>query len=300
MEWAYSPNTSPMIKMSLAHPMQKIQDWVTQQWVIFFGRKIDIKNDNWLMGPFGNLKVIDKNYIDQLAKLENLIIDTTSEIYGLIPVMSQLLLSPHEYARLSPKIIDFYEQTTRYKLNFSVKWNSFFKVFGLLLKKLFSARLNQLNIPNYDIQSPESISSEIVRLLDAKTNQIKYVFWLRTITSTDEGIYSGAYGICQLPCGTSCIKAVFPLPHGNATVIMTPKVGVNGELILNSSGEKFGDAGFYFLLKDAKGQHWSKYIRSFRDELIINETDKQLTAKQTLTLWNLNVLKFNYEMFQKQ
>lgn len=252
------------------------------------------------MGPFGNLEAIDKNYIDQLAKLENLIIDTPSETHGLIPAMSQLHLSPHEYARLSPKVIDFYERTTRYNLNFSVKWNSFFKAFGFLLKKLFSARLNQLNIPNYDIQSSESITSEIVRLLDRKTNQIKYVFWLRTIASTGEGIYSGAYGICQLPCGTSCIKAVFPLPHGNATVIMTPKVGVNGELILDSSGQSFGDAGFYFLLKDSKGQHWSKYIRSFRDELIISEADKQLTAQQTLTLWNLNVLKFTYEISQKK
>jgi hypothetical protein len=81
---------------------------------------------------------------------------------------------------------------------------------------------------------------------------------------------------------------------------MAPKVGVNGELVLNSSGQRFGDAGFYFLLKDSKGEHWSKYIRSFRDELIISEADKQLTATQTLTLWNLNVLKFNYEIFQKQ
>ncbi|MFD2903544.1 hypothetical protein [Sphingobacterium anhuiense] len=289
-----------MIKISFAHPMQKIQDWITQQWVILFGRKIDSKNDNWLMGPFGNLEAIDKNYIDKLAKLENLVIDTPSEMHGLIPTMSQLHFSPHEYARLSAKVIDFYERTGHYDLNVSVKWNSFFKVFGFLLKKLFSNRLNQLNIPIYDMHNSESITSEIVRLLDAKTNQIKYIFWLRKIASTGKGIYSGAYGICQLPSGRYCVKAIFPLPHGNATVIMAPKVGVNGELVLNSSGQRFGDAGFYFLLKDSKGEHWSKYIRSFRDELIISEADKQLTATQTLTLWNLNVLKFNYEIFQKQ
>lgn len=289
-----------MIKMSFAYPMQKIQDWITQQWVILFGRKIDTINDSWLMGPFGNLDAIDKNYINQLAEQENLIMDTQSDMHGLIPAMSQLHFSRPEYARLSPKVIDFYERTGNYHLKFSVQWNSFFKIFGFLLKKLFSNRLNQLNIPDYNMQSSESITSEIIRLLDAKTNQIKYVFWLRTIASTGQGIYSGAYGICQLPCDKYCIKAVFPLPNGNATVIMTPKVGVNGELILDSSGQKFGDSGFYFLLKDSKGRHWSKYIRSFRDKLIINESDKQLSAKQTLTLWNLNVLRFNYEIRQKQ
>jgi len=77
---------------------------------------------------------------------------------------------------------------------------------------------------------------------------------------------------------------------------MNPNVGKNGELILDSSGKKFGDAGFYFLLKDSKGDYWSQFISSFRDKLIIGSEKDLILAEQTLTLWHLKVLTFNYSI----
>ncbi len=86
------------------------------------------------------------------------------------------------------------------------------------------------------------------------------------------------------------------MPNGSATVILTPKVGKNGELILESAGNRIGDSGFYFLLKDSKGQLWSKYIKSFKDKLVVRSENESTTASQTLTLWNLRVLKFEYKI----
>ncbi|WP_221936601.1 hypothetical protein [Litoribacter populi] len=95
------------------------------------------------------------------------------------------------------------------------------------------------------------------------------------------------------------MKAIFPLPNGNATVIMAASVGSKGELRLDSSGEKFGDPGFYFLLKDSKGGFWSQYISSFRDKLIVSCPEGKIRAEQTLTLWNWPVLRFYYEIHRK-
>ena len=55
---------------------------------------------------------------------------------------------------------------------------------------------------------------------------------------------------------------MFPFPNGNATVILQPSVGDNGELILKSAEKKIGDSGFYFLLKDKNGNLWTKYVKS--------------------------------------
>jgi len=107
---------------------------------------------------------------------------------------------------------------------------------------------------------------------------------------------SDVYETCTIPSGKLCIKAIFPLPDGNATVILTPRVGKNGELILDSAGQKIGDSGFYFLLKDSKGQLWTKFIKSFKDKLVVSSVNDRVTATQTLTLWNLRVLKFEYEI----
>jgi len=100
----------------------------------------------------------------------------------------------------------------------------FFKIFGIIVNRLFSQRINQLNIPTKEIKKSEVLTSEIIKLYNKKTQEIKYTIWLRKIQSTGVIIYSGVYGICKLPSGTTCIKAVFPLPKGNATVILKPKI----------------------------------------------------------------------------
>lgn len=282
--------------MQLAYPMQALQDWLTQQWVIFRGRKIDPNQVSWLMGPFGNLDAIGEDFIKKFAEKESLIIERGTRARGLIPSMDNLNLSEIEFSNLSQNIVDFYENTINYDLNFSVKWNPFFKVFGMLLNRLFSNRINQLNIPTKHIKDSESLKSEIISLIEPHSDQVRYTFWSRSVRSSGQIIYSGAYGVSILPSGKTCIKAVFPLPNGNATVLMTPAVGTNGELILDSSGERFGDAGFYFLLKDSKGVYWAQFIRSFRDRLIVTAEQDHISAKQTLTLWHRKVLTFNYKI----
>lgn len=286
--------------MRFAYPMQKFQDRVTQQWVILRGRKIKPEDFPWLMGPFGNLDAIGEDLIYQFAKKENLTVEKDSKAKGIIPSMQKLNLSEAEFSNLSKKVIGFYENTSNHNLDLSVHWNPLFKFFGILINKLFSKRIDQLNIPTKNISDPKSLKSEIINLVDPATNEIKYTFWFRFIESSGQVIYSGVYGISNLPSGKTCVKAVFPLPNGNATVFMIPTVGENGELILDSSGKKFGDAGFYFLLKDSKGEYWSQFIKSFRDRLIIGSENDLISAEQTLTLWHQKVLTFNYKIELKK
>lgn len=280
--------------MGKAITKQSFQDWMTQQWVILFGRKIDKLEHKWLLGPFGELNGIGVKFIKQLADKENLVIDNQQNGKGLIQSINQLNLSEKELEVLSQNVIDFYQNTSDYKLKLKVKWNPLFKIFGVLLRVLFSKRIQQLNVPIKSIENAETLTSEIIHLKDKKTNEVKRTIWLREFQSTGQVVYSGVYETCVIPSGKTCIKAIFPLPNGSATVILTPKVGKNGELILESAGNRMGDSGFYFLLKDSKGQLWSKYIKTFKDTLVIRSEDGLITATQTLTLWNLRVLKFEY------
>lgn len=282
--------------MNLADTMQKFQDWFTQQWVIICGRKINPSENKWLFGTFGEVNGIGEKFIHQLAEKEDLTIIRKSNSKGLLDSISSLNLSENEIKKLPKNVIDFYEKTSEYKLQLNVKWNPIFKIFGYVVNRLFSQRINQLNIPTNNIQSSEDLSSEIIELVAKNTNEIKYTIWLRKFQSTGKVIYSGIYTTCLLPSGITCVKAIFPLPKGNATVILKPSVGEKNELILDSSGNKFGDAGFYFLLNDSKGNCWSKYIKSFTDKLIVSDENEKLKAKQTLKLWRLKVARFEYEM----
>lgn len=280
--------------MGIAKKNQSLQDWITQQWVILFGQKIDTLKHEWLLGPFGGINGIGLKYIKELAHNENLLIDSQEKGKGLLDSIGHLGLSEHDLKKLSPDVIDFYENTSNYDLVLKAKWNPIFKVFGLLVKIIFSNRIEQLNVPIKDLEGSMGLTNQIIKLVDSQTNKVKRTVWLRTFKSTGKVVYSGVYGTCVLPNGPTCIKAVFPLPNGNATVILAPRVGQNGELILDSSGQKIGDSGFYFLLMDSKSEIWTKFIRSFKDTLVVGSENGRITATQTLTLWNLTVLRFEY------
>jgi hypothetical protein len=285
--------------MYFADTKQKFQDWFTQQWAIFWGRKINLEEYNWLIGPFGNLNGIGRDYISQLAKTENLIILKSQNYQGLLSSFEELHLPKNERSNIPNPIIDFYERTSDYNLQLAINWNPIFRVIGILVNKLFSHRINQLNIPTSAIAGNESLNSEIIQLYNAETNELKYTIWMRSLKSSNQVIYLGVYGTCILPSGKTCIKAVFPLPNGNATIIMTPRVEKNGTFILDGSGSKVGDAGFYFLLNDEKKEIWTQYIRSFRDRLVLKIDNNNIIAEQTLTLWHFNVLKFSYIINRK-
>ncbi|HNT49757.1 MAG TPA: hypothetical protein PKK67_04170 [Cyclobacteriaceae bacterium] len=280
--------------MNSAYTMQKFQDWFTQQWVILWGRKINPSEYLWLIGPFEEPNGIGETFIHQLAAKENLIIRRNSDSKGLLDSISSLNLSQNEIKKLSSPVIDFYEKTADYKLKLNVKWNPFLKPFGYIVNRLFSQRINQLNIPTQNIQESENLTSEIIELVSNENNEIRYTIWLRKFQSIGKVIYSGIYTTCKLASGITCIKAVFPLPKGNATVILKPSIGEKNELILDSSGRKFGDAGFYFLLNDSKGNYWSQYIKAFTDKLVVSEERNNLKANQTLKLWNIKVANFEY------
>jgi hypothetical protein len=90
---------------------------------------------------------------------------------------------------------------------------------------------------------------------------------------------------------------IFPLPRGNATVILKPTVGLDGELILASGGKEFGDPGFYFLLNDSKEVFWAQYIPSFTERIVIrSDRGGDLNAKHSLTFWGLRVAEIHYQI----
>ncbi|PCJ58589.1 MAG: hypothetical protein COA79_12570 [Planctomycetota bacterium] len=287
--------------MNFAYPSQRFQDWISQQWCIWRGKKIDPDQTDWLMGPFGNTDSIADDFFSKLALDENLEIKRNVKDGGILSSINDLELSDPEYKRLSPNISSFYENTSLYDLDLSIKWNPFYRIFGGLINYLYSNRLKQLNLPLDQSEVSAGINSEVITLSEPKTGNIKYTIWYRTLKSNGRVLYSGIYTTCRIPSGKVCIKVIFPLPRGNATIIMSPTVGPNGELFLMSSGKKYGDPGFYFLLNDSKGGHWAQYVHSFRENLnVFVDESGTLRAKHSITLWKQRVLDIYYKMFKSE
>ena len=286
--------------MNFAYPSQRFQDWLSQQLCIWRGKKFEPDQAAWLMGPFGNTDTIADEFFNKLAIDENFEVKRDVKDRGLLSSVKDLELSNPEYERLSPEIINFYEKTSLYDLDISIKWNAIFRIYGGLINYFFSNRLKQLNFPLDPSEVSSGINSEVVTLCEPGTGNVKHTIWYRTLKSNGRVLYSGIYTTCKLLSGDVCVKVIFPLPRGNATIILAPTVGTKGELLLTSSGKTFGDPGFYFLLSDSKGGHWAQYIPSFREKLnVFVDNDGELQADHSITLWKQPVLEIHYEMSRR-
>lgn len=268
------------------------------------GRRIGDEDRVWLDGPIGDLGEIADGYIDRLARREGLELQRHSRGVGLLCSFDAMGLDAQARAALAPGIAEFYERTTDHALEVWSEWNPLFCLGGGAIRRLYSRRLQQLNLPQRPLETARGITSEIIILTDPATGARRHTFWFRTFRQSGEVIYCGSYSTTRLPDGRACVKVCFPLPNGSATVLMSIEVGESGELVLTSSGRGYGDPGFYFVLRDARGRLWARYLRSMRERITVHGADdpaepEALRADHILSVWGLEAVRLHYKMSPK-
>ncbi len=278
-----------------------IQDKITQLWVKTTGKRIDPNKFQWLIGPVGHTDIIKDKFFLELAEKENLEVLRNPPNSGLLEEMEQIGISHSERQILNDKVADFYENTSNYDFEVWSEWRGIFKPFGKLLYLIFSERLQQLNLPLNSIDTAKGLKSEIIKLKDKRNGETKWTIWYRIIKSTNDVIYSGVYTTCNNPnYEKPLLKVVFPLPNGNASVVMTKKIEKDGSLLLCSDGKKFGDNGFYFTLTNGKGVYWARFVSSMHEWIRVYEDEENvLRADHNLNFYGIRFLDLHYKMTKK-
>ncbi len=275
---------------------QPLQGWFTQLWNILLGQKCSPEDIKWLIGPISETTEIGPALIQQIAQRENLSIDEESIDCGL---MESFIPFTHLKHPIHPAIQDFYLQTSEFDFDVWTQWSQGFSFFGELVKLLFAKRIMQLNLPSNPLDTAHGMSSKIIRLKDASGN-LRYTIWLRHIKKTGEVIYLGIYSTIYLPSGEACIRVIFPLPQGNATVILRLSTNQQGHLELISKGNTYGEAGFYFIVRDSHGQHWKHLLKSFTERIyVFVDHENVLRTDHSMSLWGLTAFRLHYRMQRK-
>ena len=287
--------------MFINNKIGHLQDWMTQVWVKTTGRTFNPENEDWLVGPIGGVHIIKDQFINDVALSNNLEIRENLANAGLLESIDDLELTASEKALLNHKIVNFYEKTSNYNFEVWSEWSGLFRPFGWLLSIVFSKRLQQLNLPLSSMDSAKGIKSNIIKLVARETNMPKWTIWYRILKSTKNVIYSGVYTTCRVPnYSGKFLKVVFPLPNGNAIVIMRREVLADGSLKLCSDGKKFGDNGFYFTLTNHKGKYWTRFVKSMHEWITVYVDDENiLRANHSLYFHGLPFLNFHYKMDER-
>src|SRR6187401_2164723 len=88
-----------------------LADWVTQRWVQYTGRSIDLGEEDWLNGPIGNTDKIGESYFKDYLATNGL------EESGLVDDFDIRRSDIFHPNTIAPEISDFYENTTHYDLD---------------------------------------------------------------------------------------------------------------------------------------------------------------------------------------
>jgi hypothetical protein len=274
-----------------------LSDWITQQWVRSTGRRVRLTDHAWLDGPVGSTRGIGKDFFYEYAKRHDLEV-VESVPRGLLLDFKSLAGVSNAPETVSPVVADFYERTSAYELDAWSEWHGLFKPFGTALAVIFSRRLQQLNIPLSSLDSSKGMTSNVLQMRNRRTGELVQTAWVREVRATKNVIYAGSYSVRCVPGYSSpCVKVVFPLPNGNAIVVLKPESHADGSFSITSSGKRFGDPGFYFTVHGPGDTVWARYVRVFRERITVYAAEDN-TARADHLLWfcGMPFLRLHYRM----
>jgi hypothetical protein len=271
-------------------------DRATQLWVRLTGRRVRLSEQVWLSGPVGDTDVIGERFFHRLAEREGLLFDTQSPVRGLLPNVAVLDGPDFESTKLDGRVADFYQQSSRYSFGVSSRWSGGLRPFARLISLLFSRRLRQLNVPLTEGEARGGATSDV--FLVRRSGEHMFSAWIRSLKSTGNTLYAGAYSTTEVPGhGSPCVKVVFPLPNGSAIVIMRPELQDDGSLLLRSEGRHFGDPGFYFYVRESPEGGVARYVRALQETIhVYPGSDREVLATHEVKFWGIRFLRQNYRM----
>jgi hypothetical protein len=268
--------------------------------ILLFGRTVRPAAVPWLAGPVGGERIGDRPYED-FARSEGLTLTRNAAEGGLLPSLDVLAGPGFDVSRVTAACRDFYEHTAAYRIDIWTKsWFPANLALWLLVTTI-SRRVDQLNFPVDALETALGVDSEIV-LLTGPDGRLRYTGWLRRLVGTGRVLYTGFYGTESVPGHPSpCVKVVFPMPDGSATVILRPEIGGDGSLRLESAGRCFGDVGFYRLQRTADGRLRVWRIRTLEETFrLYEDREAVLRCDHRIRFLGLPVLQIHYRIERKR
>jgi hypothetical protein len=272
--------------------------WFIYALIWIFGRRHRREEIAWLVGPLGGERIGARAY-EETAELEGLSLERNATTGGLIPNFEVLKSASFDPARVHPKIRDFYEHTPSFKLD---TWASTYfpaNVALWLLVSTISRKVEQLNFPLDGLDTAHGMTSEIV-LLKKTDGTIRYTGWFRKLQKTNAVIYTGFYMTEKPPLADgACVKVVFPMPSGNATVILRPTNDEGSGFGLESIGHGFGDAGFYRVQRSGDRLRVWQITTLHETFRLYVDDEERVRCEHQISFLGLKVLTLHYRISEK-
>ena len=199
-------------------------------------------------------------------------------------------------AAAHPLVREFYEHTTRFRLDILPEWRPWIRPGYLLYRTMVARPLGQANVPMNQREALRGVRSRIDTIDRPGVPPVRG--WIRSFSDTDEPIYVGIYTTYR-DAERGYVSVGFPLPQANFTATLLPQGRPGGGLVLSSHTE-LRDPGHYLTFVDREDRRLTALaVQGFGERLDVRVEDGALVADHAFDLFRIPFLVLRYRIRRK-
>lgn len=258
------------------------------------GRPVDLAGEHeWLDAPVSGRVPVEDTWLEEAGRRAGGGVRSGLAEAGLVPDFAVLDAPGFAATDLDPMVRDFYEVTSRWRMDAWSQWSTPFQAGGALLSRFYGRRLQQLALPVRPLEVSRGIDSAVVPVVDQNGTQV-WAGWVRRLRSSGDHLFSGAYRTVDLPGQGPVVHVAFPLEQGNVQVFLRPSARFDGALVLDSPPGPFGAPGAYVVVRSGGGHHAARV--PIHERFVVFRDDEELRTDHHLWLGRALVVRLHYRM----
>ena len=244
-------------------------------------------------------RYVGTEYVTALAEVLGGTYERAVADIGIVATLDALAGPEFDPDACDPRVREFYEHTTRFKLDIVPEWRPWVRP-GYLLYRTFLARpLGQANVPMNQRDALRGVHSRI-DTIDVDGDGVPDIrAWIRSFADTDEPIYIGIYTTYR-DDERGYVSVGFPLPQTNFTATLVPRARPDGGLTLTSRSS-LPHPGHYFTYVDPDTRALTTAeVPGFAEELDVYVADGEVRAEHAFWVFGFPFLVLHYRIHPKE
>ena len=238
-------------------------------------------------------------YVEELAERLGREYVRDAQDVGIIGSLNEIEGPQFDPSLVQPLVREFYEHTTRFKLDIVPEWRTWVRPGYLAYRTLLARPLGQANVPMNQRAALRGVHSRIDTILPGADGEPLLRGWLRSYADDDEPIYVGVYTTYRHE-GQGYVRVGFPLPEMNFTATLIPMHRNDGGITLTSRSEKSDQPGHYLTyINRENGELTTAAVHGFAEQLEVYVRDGEVVAEHAFRVFGLPFLVLHYRIERK-
>lgn len=243
-------------------------------------------------------RYVGTDYVRALAEVLDGDYERDAADAGIVASLDELAGPDFDPSTVDADVREFYEHTTRFRLDIVPEWRTWVRPGYLLYRTVVARPLGQANVPMNQREALRGISSRIDTIDRDGDGVAEIRGWIRSFAGTDAPIYVGIYTTYRHE-GRGYVSVGFPLPQATFTATLLPKGRPDGGLTLTSKSDLPHPGHYLASIDPATRDMTALAVEGFAEELHVHVSDGELRAEHAFWLFGFPFLILHYRIHRK-